>query len=240
MGNPPSTPGTVAPSGNAEPGVSTLADALFTSTQQRVLALLFGQPGRSFFVTEIISLAGAGRGAVQRELARLARSGLASVSREANRKYYRANPDSPLFDEICGIVRKTFGVEESVRHALEPLADKLDFALLFGSVARATDTAASDIDLLLVSDRLTLEDIYAALAPVEVVLGRRVNPTVYTAEEFRDRRAAGTGFLTRVLANPHVVLKGSLDGACSIGRTGNATSPNTRAPSMSKRAWSRR
>ena len=85
--------------------------------------------------------------------------------------------------------------------------------MLFGSVARATDTAASDIDLLLVSNRLTLEDIYAALAPVEGLLGRRVNPTVYTAEEFRDRRAAGTGFMARVLANPHVVFQGSLHGA---------------------------
>lgn len=191
---------------------SALADALFTSTQQRVLALLFGQPDREFYVTEIIALAGSGRGAVQRELARLAGSGLAAVSRVGNRKHYRANPESPLFDEICGIVRKTVGLEEAVRDALEPLADRLVLALLFGSVARGTETAASDIDLLLVSDDLTLEAVYAAVAGVEDLLGRRVNPTVYTSAEFEERRRARAGFLIRTLQRPHIVLIGSLDG----------------------------
>ena len=193
-------------------GGSALADALFTSTQQRVLALLFGQPDREFFVTEIITLAGSGRGAVQRELARLAASGLAVVSRSGNRKHYQANRESPLFDEICGIVRKTIGLEESVRSALEPLADRLVLALLFGSVARRTDRAASDIDLLLVSDDLTLETVYTAIAPAEGLLGRRVNPTVYTSAEFAARRTARDGFLVRVLREPHIVLVGSLDG----------------------------
>ena len=125
------------------PGASALADALFTSTQQRVLALLFGQPDREFFVTEIIALAGSGRGAVQRELARLAESGLAVVSRVGNRKHYRANRESPLFHEICSIVRKTVGPEETVRDALQPLAKRLVLALLFGSVVRRTDTPTS-------------------------------------------------------------------------------------------------
>ncbi len=204
--------GTAAPHRNGNPGASPLADALFTSTQQRVLGLLFGQPGRGFFVTEIIALAGSGRGAVQRELARLAGSGLAVVSRVGNRKYYRANAGSPLFDEICAIVRKTVGVEETVRNALEPLADGLFLAVLHGSVARRADTAASDIDLLLVSDRLTLEAVYAALAPAEMQLGRQINPTLYTPEEFYRRRAAGAGFLTRVLESPHIVLMRNPDG----------------------------
>lgn len=191
---------------------SAMADALFTSTQQRVLALLFGQPDRRFFVTEIIGLAGAGRGAVQRELVRLAESGLAAVSREGGRKLYRANRDSPLFDELCGIARKTFGLEEPLRAALRPLADRIDLALLYGSVAARADTAASDVDLLLVSGDLTLEEVYAALAPAENRLGRRLSPLLYTPGEFRRRRAAATGFLARVLRGPRVVLAGSIDG----------------------------
>ncbi len=194
------------------PGVTALADALFTSTQQRVLALLFGQPDREFFVTEIIELAGSGRGAVQRELARLAGSGLAEVSRVGNRKHYKANRNSPLFDEICSIVRKTIGLEVTVRNALKPLENRLIVALLFGSIVRRTDTAASDIDLLLVSEDVTLEAVYAAMAPAEDMLGRRVNPMIYTSGEFRRRRAANAGFLTRILREPHIVLVGSLDG----------------------------
>ena len=194
------------------PSVTALADALFTSTQQRVLALLFGQPDREFYVTEIIELAGAGRGAVQRELARFAGSGLAAVSRVGNRKHYKANRNSPLFDEICSIVRKTIGLEVSVRDALKPLADRLIVALLFGSIVRRTDTAASDIDLLIVSDDVTPEAVCTAMAPVEGMLGRRVNPMVYTSDEFRRRRTANSGFLTRVLQGPHIILMGNLDG----------------------------
>lgn len=213
MGMDTSAPATLTSRRDDGPGVSALADALFTSSQQRVLALLFGQPEREFFVTEIIALAGCGRGAVQRELARLAGSGLAVVSRAGNRKYYQANPDSPLFEEVRGIVRKTVGVEESVRDALAPIADRLKLAVLFGSIARRADTAASDIDLLLVSDELTLEAVYGALAPAEALLGRRVNPTLYTSNEFRRRCADKSGFVTRALERPHFVLMGSPDGA---------------------------
>ena len=85
---------------------------MFTGTQQRVLGLLFGQPARSFYATEVISLAGSGSGAVQRELARLARSGLVTVRPVGNQKHYQANPDSPLFAELCAILQKTVAVAE--------------------------------------------------------------------------------------------------------------------------------
>ena len=190
---------------------SALADALFTSSQQEVFALLFGQPDREFYVTEIIALAGCGRGAVQRELTKLAQCGLAITSQVGNRKYYQANRDAPLFEEMFGIVRKTVGVEEAIRDALSSLADRLTLAVLFGSVARRADTAASDIDLLLVSDEL--ETVYSTLEPVEKLLGRRINPVLYTTEEFRRRYEDKAGFVMRVLDAPHVVLMGSLDGA---------------------------
>lgn len=192
---------------------SALADALFTSSQQKVLALLFGQPDREFFVVELIQLAGCGRGAVQREIVRLAESGLASVSKAGNRKYYRANPESPLFEEICSIVRKTVGVEASIRNALAPLVDRLVLAMLFGSVARGDETATSDIDLLLVSDELTLEAVYHTLSAAEELLGRRINPTLFTLDEFRLRKEDRSGFVAQVLAKPHSILVGNPDDA---------------------------
>jgi predicted nucleotidyltransferase len=192
---------------------SALADALFTSTQQRVLALLFGQPNRSFFVTELMSLADSGRGAVQRELGRLAQSGLVTITKVGNQKHYQASHKSPLFEELCSIIKKTVGLQEPVRAALEPLASKISLALIYGSVAKRSDTAASDIDLLLVSDELTLEEIYAALAPVETLLDRSVNPTLYTSKEFGRRRKTRNSFVARVLESPYIVLGGSVDGS---------------------------
>lgn len=97
------------------PAHAGLADALFSTTQQRVLGLLFGQPGRSFYATELIALAGAGSGGVQRELAWLARSGLVTVSRIGTQKHYQANPGSVLFDELCSIARKVLPAGEAQR-----------------------------------------------------------------------------------------------------------------------------
>jgi len=188
---------------------TSLADALFTTTQQRVLALLFGQPARSFYASELIELTGSGSGAVQRELKRLASSGLVTVKHIGNQKHYQANPDSPVFGELSRLVKKTVALAEPIRAALAPLTDRIALALLYGSVAKGTDTATSDIDLLIVAEDITLEDIYSALAPVEADLDRKISPTLYTPREFADRKAANNPFLARVLAGEHLVLLGN-------------------------------
>ena len=189
----------------------SLADALFTTTQQRVLALLYGQPSRSFFTSELIELTGSGSGAVQRELKRLGSSGLVKVTRIGKQKHYRANANCPVFEELRRLVVKTVAMVEPIRQALVPLGDGVALALIYGSVARGTDTATSDIDLLVVADLLTLEDLYSALAPVEAALDRRISPTLYTSEEYETRKSADNGFLSRVLAGQHMTLIGRED-----------------------------
>lgn len=189
------------------PDVSTsIADALFTTTQQRVLALLYGQPSRSFYASELIALTGSGSGAVQRELKRLSSSGLVTVTRIGKQKHYQANPRCPVFAELRDLVIKTVAVIDPIREALEPLGDRVALALIYGSVAKGTDTAASDIDLLVVADELPLEDLYSALAPVEAVLDRRISPTLFTSAEYEARIATNDGFLPGVLADQHLVL----------------------------------
>lgn len=192
---------------------TSLADALFTTTQQRVLALLYGQPSRSFFASELIDLTGSGSGAVQRELKRLSSSGLVTVERIGRQKHYQANPDCPIFEELRVLVRKTVAMVEPIRQALAPLAEKIAIALIYGSVVKGTDTASSDIDLLVVADEVTLEALYSNLAPVEASLDRKISPTLYTRKEYSSRRASGNPFLSRVLEGEHLVLIGSDDDA---------------------------
>ncbi len=201
-----------AAAGRAGTPVS-LADALFTTTQQRVLALIFGQPSRSFFASELIELTGSGSGAVQRELQRLASSGLVSVTRIGKQKHYQANPDCPVFEELCALVRKTVAMVEPINLALAPFAEQITLALIYGSVPKGMDTASSDIDLLVVADDIALEALYSALSPVESSLDRKINPTLYTQEEFERRRAAENPFLSRVLASEHLILIGNEGGA---------------------------
>jgi predicted nucleotidyltransferase len=200
----------------AEPRVG-IADALFSSTQQRVLALIYGQPERSFTVSELIALARMGSGSVQRELARLAQSGLVTIESQAGRKHVRANAGSPIFGELRSIVDKTLGIRQVLAAALQPIADRVRLALLYGSVAKGSDAAGSDIDVLIVSDHLSLEAAFALFEPVEARLGRKVSPTIYTSEEFLRRRREHHPFLARVLEGKHHVLIGSLDAAGSAG-----------------------
>ena len=197
---------------DGERGPVGLADALFKSTQQRILGLLFGQPGRSFFATQLIALTGSGSRAVQRELKRLASSGLVTVTRIGNQKHYQANDTSPVFEELKSLIIKTVGLADPIRQVLAPLAQTIELALLYGSVPKGTDTASSDIDLLVVSDALALEDLYAALTPAEASLDREISPTLYTSREFKKRRNARNPFLTRVLEGEHMVLLGDEHG----------------------------
>jgi predicted nucleotidyltransferase len=205
VGEPRTAPG----AGGGRP----LADALFTKTQQRVLALLFGQPGRTFFIRELIERTGSGSGAVQRELARLVESGVVRLTIAGKQKRYEANRTSPIFDELRGIVTKTVGLADPIRAALRPLTRRIVLSLIYGSVAKGEARAESDVDLLVVAHDLPLEELFRRLAPAEKALGRKIHPTLYTPEEFEKRRRTGNAFLQKVLAGKHVVLMEPTHGA---------------------------
>ena len=154
------------------PRRKSLADALFTKTQQRVLGVLFGEPERSFYASELIRTAGTGSGAAQRELAKLEESGLVVGRRVGRQRHYQANASSPLFTELRSIVLKTVGLAEPLRDALKPLAPAIRAAFVYGSVARAEDRSGSDIDLMVISESLTYGEIFDALERVQE--GRQV------------------------------------------------------------------
>jgi predicted nucleotidyltransferase len=186
-----------------------LADALFTTGQQRVLGLLFGQPQHSFTVSDIIVATGAGSGAAQREVAKLLAGGLVTVRPVGNQKRYQANAEAPIHAELVGIIRKTIGLAEPLREALAPLADKITAAFVYGSVAKRSDTADSDIDLMVLTDSLTYADVVGALHPVIEQLGREVNPTLYSRAELAKRIKQGNAFVARVLEQPKLWVLGS-------------------------------
>jgi predicted nucleotidyltransferase len=176
-----------------------IASALFSGTQQKVLGLLFGQPDRSYLMTEIIARSGGGSGGVQRELARLEACGLVEVERVGRQSHYRANSASPIFAELTALVRKTVGLVDPLREALHPLRDQIELALVYGSVARGEAKANSDVDVLVVSDSLMPEDIFHVLSSVEQMLSRSIHPTLLKHSEFERRRRQSGSFVQRVL-----------------------------------------
>jgi predicted nucleotidyltransferase len=200
--------------GTKLPPLSTpvnLADALFPKVRQRVLAVLFGNPGRSFYANEVISLAQSGTGAVQRELAGLSEAGLLLVNKQGNQKHYQANAAAPVFAELRGLVIKTMGLADVLRAALAPLAPQIDAAFIYGSVAKQQDTAQSDIDVMIVSPSLGYADVFGALESGTVTLGRKVNPTLYAPADIAKRIKQDNAFVSRVLQQPKIWLIGSED-----------------------------
>ena len=188
-----------------------LADALFTKVQQRVLGILFGQPERSFLSKDVIALAICGTGAVHRELKRLVGSGLITVHSEGWEKHYQANMQSPVFGELHALVMKTVGLIDPLREALLPLEGRIQVAFVFGSQASRTDTASSDVDLMIVSEDLLHAEAYTALAKAEEMLARSVNPTIVSSTEWQQRRNDHNHFLENVSEQPKLFVLGSED-----------------------------
>ncbi len=193
---------------SSSPTTASLANALFPKVRQRVLAVLFGTPDRSFYANEVIALAQSGTGAVQRELLALSESGLLLVSKQGNQKHYQANASAPVFSELRGLVLKTMGLADVIRTALAPLAAQIDIAFIYGSVARQQDNAHSDVDVMIVSPKLGYGEVFGALETAAVSLSRKVNPTLYTPADWAKRIEQDSAFISRVLQQPKIWLVG--------------------------------
>ncbi len=198
------------------------ADTLFSKTQQRVLALLFGQSQRSFYANEIITFAAMGSGAVQRELAKLVKSALVTVKKVGNQKHYQANHQAPIFDELRSIVMKTFGVADVLRVALQAHWPQIELAFVYGSMAKGSEQAHSDIDLMVIGEQISNAALLDALQPLQQQLGRTVNPTLYTPAEFIQRVRDGKSFIVRVLEQPKIFVKGREDELIRLTGTGES------------------
>ena len=209
---------TIPKMGITIPNMSMIANALFSNTQQRVLRVLFAHADRSFYANEIISLAGSGTGAVQRELIRLEGAGLVTTCRVGNQKHYQANRSSPVFAELQSLVRKTVGVAGTLGFHLGSLFPSIDVAFIYGSVAGGTDHAGSDIDLMVIGSITSTAQLLDILAPAQAELGRIINPTLYTHDEFSKRVRENRSFIIRVLAKPKLFLKGAEDDLDRIGK----------------------
>ena len=186
-----------------------LSTALFSKVQQRVLALIFSHPERSFYTSEIIRSVHSGVGAVERELSKLERSGLVSVERIGNQKHYRANREAPIFEELQGLVLKTVGLAEPIKKSLQPYADAIKMAFVYGSVAKGTDTARSDIDLMVIGDELNYSDLYTAAQDVEDKLRRKVNPLFLSVKDWQRKALDRGSIVSKISSSPKIFIIGS-------------------------------
>jgi len=201
-------------------GSDSLSDALFSKVKQRVLAIFFNRPFARYQLSQVIALARSGRGAVQRELETLLRAGILRLATADGRKLYEVNPQSPIFEEMRGLILKTVGLLEPLNKGLQPLSAKLDVAFVYGSVAKGEDSATSDIDLMIVARDVAYAEIYGALQKAEKKLLRPVNPTILTPGEWKQKLSQKNSFVSRISKQPKLFITGSDDELQRIGQFG--------------------
>jgi predicted nucleotidyltransferase len=187
---------------------TSLAHALFSKVQLRLLSLLIGHPERSFHTSEIIRLAKSGTGAVQRELIKLTKAGVLLSLIDGNRKTYRANTQAPIFEELYGIILKTTGLVEPIRRALRQFQNQIKFAFVYGSVANGTETASSDVDVMIVGEGLSYSEVYGALQMAEKAISRPVNPNIMTLSEWDQALISKNPFLKGLAEKPRLIIFG--------------------------------
>ncbi len=196
---------------------NSVADTLFSQTRSGVLGLLYGRPDEKFYTRQIARQLAVSVGPVQRELEKLSQAGLILRSAVGNQVFYQANGESPVFPEMRALVAKTIGVFQVLRSALEPVSQQITIAFVYGSIARREESAASDVDLMIIGTA-TLEDVLLRLSDAEATLGRPVNPTVYSTSEFKSKLATGNHFLNSVIRGSKEFLIGNEDELGKMGR----------------------
>ena len=187
-----------------------IATTLFGKTRRKVLAQLFLEPQRGFRLRELARLTGVSSGSVQHELRQLVAADIAAREEKSGLVRYRANPRCPVFDELRTIVEKTSGIEDLVREALAPASKKIGFAFIYGSIAKGSNRARSDLDLLVVGS-IEFAELVRLLAPAEDRIGREISPRLFSEKEYHQRLKRRDRFLTAVMAGPRIVILGDAD-----------------------------
>ncbi|PKM20554.1 MAG: DNA polymerase subunit beta [Gammaproteobacteria bacterium HGW-Gammaproteobacteria-15] len=188
----------------------SLADLLFKEYRRQVLALLLLRPDQSYHVREIARLTNTQPGTLHKELTKLAEVGILKKAVQGNQLYYQADTNCIVFEELAGIMRKTSGLADVLRLALQPVTGQLQFAAVYGSVASGKATANSDVDLLLVGD-LGFAEAVKVLYPAQQELGREINPKLYSVNEWHKALAEQSGFIRQLLADPLLPIVGNKD-----------------------------
>jgi DNA-binding transcriptional ArsR family regulator len=183
-------------------------DALLPKTRQGILAAMLVRPEKTWYVSELARRMGVPSSSLQRELKGLTAAGILKTHRQGRMVYYQANTESPVFPDLRGLLVKTAGLVGVLADALKPLAGKLRLVFVYGSIASGLERSDSDIDLMVIG-AVPPADLALPLRRARDVLGREINPSVYSSAEFDKKRATNDHFLTRVLAEPRLVVLGS-------------------------------
>jgi predicted nucleotidyltransferase len=186
---------------------SSVLTSLFPRVRCGVLAATLTQPAKWWYLSELADRLGTSPSSLQRELSSLVASGILAHRREGTRTYFKAETKSPVFRELQRLFEKTAGLVPVLEQMLRPFRDRIQCAFVYGSVAKGQEQALSDVDLMVIGSA-GLSDLSPALRKAEERLGREVNATAYSLQEFREKISARDHFLAAVLRGRKQFVKG--------------------------------
>ena len=189
--------------------MDVLAKILSSGVRAEIFRVLFGLSAEELHMREIQRRSGFAIGTIQTELRKLLMLELVEKRRDGNRAYFSANRENPLFNDIHNLVLKTAGLVDVLKKALS-VNEKIRLAFVFGSVARGEVQAGSDVDLMVIGD-VGLREISRYLSGATELIGREINPHVYTEVDFSSRKKSGEHFLNRLLKEPKLFIIGNED-----------------------------
>lgn len=182
---------------------------LNTKLRRRLLAYSFTHADEDYYVRELSSLIEEDPGNLSRELRILEDEGLYTSVMRGRLKLYSLNKQYPLFRELRKIIFKTEGVEGTLRDVVGRFKE-IFVAFIYGSYAKNKEKKTSDIDLVVVG-KVPRNKFTREIRALELKLGREINFTIYTQEEFEMERRKEGGFLNLILKERLVILKGVLN-----------------------------
>jgi len=208
---------------------SPIVDALFPGLRGEILGATLMRPKKAWYLSELSAFLAKQPSSLQREIDSLSKAGILEQWKDGRRVYIKPDEASPVFLDLKSLFDKTTGLIPALEQMLEPFGDRVRLAFVYGSMARSQEESESDIDLLLVGT-VGLADLVPALRNAERTLGRAINASVLSAEEFASRVREGQHFLNAVLQGPKQFVKGNEDelGAIIGQRRGEAP-PNEQA-----------
>jgi predicted nucleotidyltransferase len=171
--------------------------------RQKIILLFVYNKGTEFYLSEIARRVKTSAGTAQRELNRLLIMDLVSFRKKGNLSVYKLNEGFPLLREVEVIVRRTIGIEAELRKALAGIKG-IRWAFTFGSLAKGSMKADSDIDLFVIGS-MNEDDVYKAVRTVEEIVGREINYHLSDETEFAKRSKDGS-FYQEIAAGPLMLI----------------------------------
>lgn len=159
-----------------------MLDTLITSkTRIKLLMKFFLNSNARSYLRNLETEFGESTNSIRLELNKFEKAGLLKTEVDGNKKYFRANTDHPLFNDINSILLKQIGFDKIVERVVNKLGN-LEIVYITGDFAKGISTEI--IDLIFVGDNIDKEYLNRLIEKTEQLISKKIRTVVFRIDEF--------------------------------------------------------